>query len=213
VHPRGLRPIRIAKYGLGHEYDATRDICVESLLEVREQGGVLLMTDKRDDHGRRDDAPDKTVDADDLDPSPDTEPDLRPARSDGRRTHECPRVAVRLRHNLSTLVWSYAATMHTCSRPRTPVASDQGAQRPVAPRSEPNAGSSCLRSAHRTRSGRASVIVMLRRDGRLAGAGFRSRLGVDAGGDSSWFMEQLVGRQRASGATRSSCCCCSRSFV
>jgi len=122
-----------------------------------------------------------------------TGPPGRPDRDRGG--HECPRVAVRLRRNpLHARPVVRRDDAHTCSRPRTPVVGRSGAQRPVAPEASQTPGHPCLRSAHRTRSGRASVIVMLVATAALAGAGFLAvASGVDAGGDSSWFMEQLVG--------------------
>jgi len=74
------------------------------------------MTDKRDDHGRRDDAPDKTVDADDLDPSPDTEPDLPAGPIETEEDTSVRESLSDFGTTLSTLVWSYAATMHTLVR-------------------------------------------------------------------------------------------------
>jgi len=84
--------------------------------------------------------------------------------------------------------------MHTCSRPRTPVAG----------RSARNARSLPKRAKRRvilfavgpsnTIGTRVGAIVMLVATAVLAGAGFLAvASGVDAGGDSSWFMEQLVG--------------------
>jgi len=74
------------------------------------------MTDKRNDHGRRDDAPDETVDADDLDPSPDTEPDLPAGPIETEEDTSVRESLSDFGATLSTLVRSYAATMHTLVR-------------------------------------------------------------------------------------------------
>jgi len=152
------------------------------------------MTDKRDDHGRRDDAPDKTVDADDLDPSQIPNRTSRPARSRPRRTRvsasRCPTSA-------QPSPRSSGRTPRRCTLVRDHALPWLGDQARNA-RSLPKRGkrrSSCLRSAPSNTIGtRVGAIVMLVATAVLAGAGFLAvASGVDAGGDSSWFMEQLVG--------------------
>jgi len=115
------------------------------------------MTDKRDDHGRRDDARTRRS-------TPTTSIRVqipnrtsRPARSRPRRTRvsasRCPTSA-------QPSPRSSGRTPRRCTHLFATTHSRGWAIRRATPgrsRSEPNAGSSCLRSAHRTRSGRASV--------------------------------------------------------
>jgi len=154
------------------------------------------MTDKRDDHGRRDDAPDKTVDADDLDPSPDTEPDLPAGPIETEEDTSVRESLSDFGTTLSTLVWSYAATMHTLVRDHAlPWLGDQARNARSLPKRAKRRVILFAVGPSNTIGTRVGAIVMLVATAVLAGAGFLAvASGVDAGGDSSWFMEeQLVG--------------------
>jgi len=106
-----------------------------------------------------------------------TGPPGRPDRDRGG--HECPRVAVRLRHNpLHARLVVRRDDAHTCSRPRTPVAGRSGAQRPVAPEASQTPGHPvCGRPIEHDRDARVGAIVMLVATAVLAGRLPRSRLG------------------------------------
>jgi len=153
------------------------------------------MTDKRDDHGRRDDALDKTVDADDLDPSPDTEPDLPAGPIETEEDTSVRESLSDFGTTLSTLVWSYAATMHTLVRDHAlPWLGDQARNARSLPKRAKRRVILFAVGPSNTIGTRVGAIVMLVATAVLAGAGFLAvASGVDAGGDSSWFMEQLVG--------------------
>jgi len=150
------------------------------------------MTDKRDDHGRRDDAPDKTVDADDLDPSPDTEPDLPAGPIETEEDTSVRESLSDFGTTLSTLVWSYAATMHTLVRDHAlPWLGDQARNARSLPKRAKRRVILFAVGPSNTIGTRVGAIVMLVATAVLAGAGFLAvASGVDAGGDSSWFMEQ-----------------------
>jgi len=153
------------------------------------------MTDKRNDHGRRDDAPDKTVDADDLDPSPDTEPDLPAGPIETEEDTSVRESLSDFGATLSTLVRSYAATMHTLVRDHAlPWLGDQARNARSLPKRAKRRVILFAVGPSNTIGTRVGAIVMLVATAALAGAGFLAvASGVDAGGDSSWFMEQLVG--------------------
>jgi len=173
------------------------------------------MTDKRDDHGRRDDARTRRS-------TPTTSIRVqipnrtsRPARSRPRRTRvsasRCPTSA-------QPSPRSSGRTPRRCTHLFATTHSRGWAIRRATPgrsRSEPNARSSCLRSAHRTRSGRASVrsSCSSRRPSWRAPASSQSPRASTPAATRRGSWSSSSARQRASGATRSSCCCCSRSFV
>jgi len=140
--------------------------------------------------------PDETVDADDLDPSPDTEPDLPAGPIETEEDTSVRESLSDFGATLSTLVRSYAATMHTLVRDHAlPWLGDQARNARSLPKRAKRRVILFAVGPSNTIGTRVGAIVMLvATAAALAGAGFLAvASGVDAGGDSSWFMEQLVG--------------------
>jgi len=123
-----------------------------------------------------------------------TGPPGRPDRDRGG--HECPRVAVRLRHNpLHARLVVRRDDAHTLVRDHAlPWLGDQARNARSLPKRAKRRVILFAVGPSNTIGTRVGAIVMLVATAVLAGAGFLAvASGVDAGGDSSWFMEQLVG--------------------